>query len=241
MRRRPRGRSLSRVPPNAALERLPLFPLGTVLLPGLLLPLHVFEERYRMLVRELLALPEQSRRFGVVAIRSGREVGSGGVRALHEVGCVAHLRRVTPYEDGRFDLVTTGTDRFRLAELLDDAAYPTALVEPLPDELGAPDEAVGLDAAVRTAFEAYSRALAAARSDAVPDLAELPRSSLALSYLVAAAVVVDLEDRQRLLAQVDGVARLRAELALLRREVTLLRALTAAPAPDLARVPVNPN
>ena len=229
------------MPPNAALERLPLFPLGTVLLPGLLLPLHVFEQRYRLLVRDLLALPEQSRRFGVVAIRSGREVGSGGVRALHEVGCVAQLRRVTPYEDGRFELVTTGTDRFRLAELLDDAAYPVGLVEPLPDELGAADEAAELDPAVRRAFAHYSAALAQAGGDAVADLTELPRSSLALSYLVAASVVVDLEDRQRLLEQVDGVARLRAELALLRREGTLLQALTATPAPELARFPVNPN
>ena len=63
--------------------RLPLFPLGTVLFPGLLLPLHIFEERYRQLVRDLLVGPHESRAFGVVAIREGREVGADGIRALH--------------------------------------------------------------------------------------------------------------------------------------------------------------
>ena len=222
-------------------DRLPLFPLGLVLLPGLLLPLHVFEERYRVLVRELLALPEHQRRFGVVAIRSGREVGEDGVRALHEVGCVAQLRRVTRYDDGRFDLVTSGADRFRLTGLEDGAAYPTGRVEWLPDELGGQAEAALLDPAVRAAFRDYRAALAAARGEQTDDGPELPDSSLVLSYLVAASVVVDIEDRQRLLAEPDGVSRLRAERSLLRREITLLRTLTAAPAPELARTPVNPN
>ena len=74
-------------------QTLPLFPLGTVLYPGLLLPLHIFEERYRQLVRDLLERPEP-RRFGVIAIREGRETGGDGVSALHEVGCTATVRRV---------------------------------------------------------------------------------------------------------------------------------------------------
>jgi Lon protease-like protein len=222
-------------------ERLPLFPLGMVLLPGLLLPLHVFEERYRDLVRDLLELPEPARRFGVVAIREGREVGADGVTALHEVGCVAQLRRVTPYDDGRFDIVATGGPRFRLTGLADGAAYATGLVEWLPDELGQRDEATLLERAVRTAFERYLAALSQARGEGTPDVGELPGDSLVLSYVVAASVVVDLDERQRLLAAADGVARLRAELALLRREATLLRTLTALPAPELARGPVSPN
>jgi len=222
-------------------DRLPLFPLGLVLLPGLLLPLHVFEDRYRDLVRDLLDLPEEARRFGVVAIREGREVGVDGVTALHEVGCVAQLRRVTPYDDGRFDIVSTGAQRFRLTGLVDEAAYATGLVEWLPDELGAADEAALLDRAVRSAFRAYVGALSQARGDEPLEVGELPADSLVLSYVVAASVVVDLDDRQRLLAEPDGVARLRAELALLRREATLLRALTALPAPELARSPISPN
>src|SRR5246127_3126755 len=109
-------------------ETLPLFPLGTVLFPGLLLPLHIFEDRYRQLVRDLLDGPEP-RRFGVIAIRKGRETGIDGVSALYEVGCAALLRRVERDEDGRFDIITAGTDRFRLRELDESRPYLRAEVD----------------------------------------------------------------------------------------------------------------
>ncbi|HMC71324.1 MAG TPA: LON peptidase substrate-binding domain-containing protein, partial [Mycobacteriales bacterium] len=103
--------------------RLPLFPLGTVLFPGVPLPLHIFEERYLTLVRELVALHEgASRRFGVVAIREGREVGADSVRAFYPVGCTAELRNVEEYDDGRFDIVTVGASRFVVHELDTSAA-----------------------------------------------------------------------------------------------------------------------
>lgn len=221
-------------------DRLPLFPLGLVLLPGLLLPLHVFEERYRVLVRELLELPEQERRFGVIAIREGREVGADGVTALHEVGCVAQVRRVEPHEDGRFDVVTTGAERFRLTGLDAGGPYLVGEVEYLPDDMGPADEAPLLDRAVRAAFLDYLIALSEAGGDEI-EAPDLPDSSLVLSYLVAATVLLDLDDRQALLAEPDGASRLRAELSVLRREGTLLKVLTAAPAPDLARGPISLN
>ena len=221
-------------------ESLPLFPLGTVLLPGLVLPLHVFEERYRVLVRELLALPEEERRFGVIAIRQGREVGADGVQALYEVGCVAHLRRVEPYEDGRFDIVTTGTARFRLDALDEQGPYLTGEVEVLPDAMGDAPEAPLLDRAGRAAFAGYLAALSEASGEEI-ELPELPDNPLVLGFLVAATTALDLDERQRLLALDDGVTRLRAELALLRRETTLLRHLSAAPAPELARGPISLN
>ena len=225
-------------------ERLPLFPLGSVLFPGLLLPLHVFEERYRALVRELLEEAPERQRFGVVAIREGREVGADGVTALHEVGCVARVRRVQAYADGRFDLVATGAERFRLHGLVEGSVtgrpYLTGEVELLTDGLGGAEEAALLDRAVRAAFGRYLTALATAQGEEL-EPPELPDEPLVLSHLVAATVLVDLEDRQALLAQPDGVRRLRAELALLRRETTLLRTLTAAPSPDLARGPVSLN
>src|ERR1700728_440890 len=102
-------------------ETLPLFPLGTVLYPGLVLPLNIFEERYRQLVRDLLDGPEP-RRFGVIAIRKGRETGVDGISALHDIGCTATLRQVTEQDDRRFHLVTVGTQRFRLAALADKPA-----------------------------------------------------------------------------------------------------------------------
>ncbi len=221
-------------------RRLPLFPLGLVLLPGLMLPLNVFEQRYRILVRELLELPEGERRFGVVAIRQGREVGADGVTALHEVGVVAHLRRAEEQADGRYELVTAGTDRFRLTGLDTSTPYLTGLVEYLPDDMGPAAEAPLLDRAVRAAFEDYLAALAEANDDEI-DAPDLPPDSLVLGYLIAASMVLDLPDRQELLEQEDGTARLRAELRLLRREATILRTLQATPAPDLLRGPVSPN
>lgn len=222
-------------------RRLPLFPLSMVLFPGLVLPLHVFEERYRALVRDLLALPEEEREFGVVAIRLGREVGEDGVTALHEVGCTARLRRAEPHEDGRFDIVTTGRQRFVLSELVEDERpYLVGLVEPLEDPVGDPREAELLDSAVRGAYVAYLTALSdAGAGDMVEP--ELPDDPLVLSYLVAATVVLDLADRQALLAEPDGVARLTTELTVLRRETRLLRALGTAPAPELSRTAVFPN
>ena len=224
---------------------LPLFPLGTVLFPGLVLPLHVFEERYRQLVRDLLVLPEAERQFGVVAIREGREIGSDGLRALFDVGCAAQLRQVETYDDGRFDLVTVGGPLFRLSALYGpeeegDRPYFTGDVEWLPDELGDPARGRGLDALMRAAFKDYLAALGGASGQQI-ETPDLPDDPLVLSHLVAATTLLDLADRQDLLEQPDGCDRLRRELTLLRREAGFLRALRAAPAPDLARTPTSPN
>lgn len=221
-------------------DRLALFPLGLVLVPGLLLPLHVFEDRYRVLVRELLELPEAERRFGVIAIRSGREVGGDGVLALHEIGCTARLLQAERHPDGRFDIVTAGADRFRLTAIEHDHPYLTGVVDLLPDEVGDARAADVLAGAVGSAFTDYLRALAAAGRESV-ELPELPTDPRALSYLVAAAARVDLDDRQALLEQPDAVARLEATLALLRRESRLMRRLSAVPAPELTRTPLSPN
>ena len=85
-------------------DTLPLFPLGTVLFPGLLLPLHIFEDRYKELVRDLLDGPEP-RRFGVIAIKKGRETGVEGVSSLYEVGCTATLRETEGNDDGGYGVV----------------------------------------------------------------------------------------------------------------------------------------
>ncbi len=221
-------------------ETLPLFPLGTVLYPGLMLPLNIFEERYRRLVRDLLDGPEPWR-FGVIAIRKGRETGVDGISALHEIGCTATLREVAEQEDGRFHLVTVGTQRFRVASLDDDSQpYLQGEVELLDEEVG-DEAAAGLAAqAVQRGFRGYVEALASRESIEVT-VPELPDEPLVLSYLVAASMILDLPVRQQLLAEPDAVRRLGAERALLARETTMLRSLTATPAPDLRNTPYNPN
>jgi Lon protease-like protein len=212
--------------------RLPLFPLGTVLFPGVLLPLHVFEDRYRELVRDLLTAPEDTRAFGVVAIRDGHEVGAAGVRELYDVGCVALVRRVEPYEDGRFDLVSSGSARFRLEAVDDSGPYLQADVELLEEQEGADAEASA--ALVNLAFEEYLDVLGS-------EVEELPADPGAVSYLVAAAAVLDVRVKQGLLEAPDTTARLRTELSLLRRETELFAMLPSLPAVELTRVPASPN
>ncbi|MCK9922389.1 LON peptidase substrate-binding domain-containing protein [Frankia sp. AgPm24] len=221
--------------------RLPLFPLGTVLLPGLVLPLEIFEERYRTLVRELLAQPDDhSRHFGVVAIRRGREVGPA-VPALHQIGCTAVLRRVQEHPDGRFSLLTVGGRRFRIDEVDQQGApYLLGQVEYLPDEVGdaqAAQEAIG---PVQRLMRTYAERLAATGTVQI-SLPDLPDDPIALSYVVAAAAVTDLSERQGLLAQADAAQRLRAERALLHREVGLLGRITTIGSSELRRVDPSPN
>jgi uncharacterized protein len=220
-------------------QTVPLFPLGTVLYPGLVLPLHIFEERYRELVRDLLAGPEP-RQFGVIAIREGRETGIAGVRALYGVGCTATLRQVEEQDDGRYNLVTVGTDRFQLLRLDDSRSYLQAEVELLADETGDEADAGLAVTAVREAFLDYLETLTQ-RGAARVSVPELPDEPVLLSYVVAASVVVDLPEKQALLAEPDAVRRLAAERALLIKETTLLRTLTSMPAADLRNTPYSPN
>jgi len=221
-------------------DRLPLFPLGTVLYPGLLMPLHIFEERYRTLVADLSGLPADApRRFGVIAIREGREADEDGVRALYQVGCTADVRQVEPLPDGRFDLVTTGSRRFRLSRVDRTRPYLTGEVEYLDEPPG--EAAAVLAESVARWYRAYRDLLLAARGQPPRESAQLPTDPVVLSYLVAAAMVLDLSDKQLLLEASDGAARLRAELALLRRETTMLARLPSLPGADLARQAVSRN
>ena len=113
---------------------IPLFPLHTVLCPGIVVPLHIFEARYRALTRHCL---DSGTPFGVVLIRDGREVGDQQVLALAGVGAFAEIRRAGRYPDGRYDLLAAGTGRFTI-ESVDTAAEPylVADVTPLEDEVG---------------------------------------------------------------------------------------------------------
>lgn len=218
---------------------IPLFPLGLVLTPGLVLPLNVFEERYRTLVRDLQALPEgEPARFGVLGIRHGREVGADNVEALYEVGTTAAVQRVEQLPDGRYELVTVGTERFRLLALRHDRPYLRGEVEMLDDPLGtgAAERAPGVLAAYRTYLDVLGETRGAQIS-----LPQLPADPARLSWLVAATVLIDLPVRQRLLEEATVAGRLEAEEHLLRQETALLRTMASAPAPDLTRTPQSPN
>jgi Lon protease-like protein len=222
-------------------ERLALFPLGTVLLPGLMLPLQVFEPRYRALVGELLELPEDvPRQFGVIAIKLGREVGPQRPE-LYKVGCTALVRRVEQRPDGRYGLMTVGERRFVLRGLdAQSRPYLVGEVTYLADDRGDEAPAVALVPMVQGLLREYTAKLAENKALDI-QLPDLPDDPVTLSYLVAAAVVPDIGRRQELLEAPDALSRLRAEQVLLRRELGLLNSITTVASPNLTRIPPNLN
>ena len=112
-----------------AMDRLPLFPLRTVLFPGMALPLHIFEERYRLMIGRCM---EERSPFGVVLIRSGEEVGAAA--EPHDIGTTARIASVQRLEDGRMNLVALGEQRFRILQLDNSGPYLAGDVEYLHSE-----------------------------------------------------------------------------------------------------------
>ena len=108
---------------------LPMFPLGSVLFPGAVLPLHVFEPRYRQMVQDCLS--DEAHEFGVVLIQRGSEVGGGDVRA--DVGVVARMVQVAEMPDGRYAVISVGARRIKVNAWLPDDPYPLADVDEFPD------------------------------------------------------------------------------------------------------------
>jgi uncharacterized protein len=212
-------------------ETLPLLPLGSVLFPGVVLPLHVFEPRYRRLVADLKDLPEgRPRTFGVVAIRDGHEVGSDAVSSVYDIGCTAQISKIDSHDDGRYSLMTTGVHRFRLLGVDTSGPYLRGEVDLLDEPLGA--DAATLKTSSIALLLGYQRALATLRGIRLGPIPDLPDDPTVLSYLIGAAMVLDLRDKQRLLACTDTTVRLRREQALLRRETLLIKELRALPAVD---------
>ncbi|MEP7055775.1 MAG: LON peptidase substrate-binding domain-containing protein [Actinomycetota bacterium] len=203
-------------------DLLPLFPLGTVLFPGAPLPLHIFEERYRQLVRDLVDSSER-RWFGVVAIQRGSEAGDEQP-LLYDVGCIAVVRRIDAYADGRYDLETLGVSRFRIASLDTSRPYLSASVELLDENAGEGTETAA--AAARVALSAYWKALCAVRGEN-GELTEPPADPHELSYLAAAVLRVDVAEKQALLECLTAAERISAATRLLRRETGLLTHLSA--------------
>ncbi|MEW2132768.1 LON peptidase substrate-binding domain-containing protein [Streptomyces sp. NPDC005435] len=243
------------------IARLPLFPLNTVLFPGLVLPLTVFEERYRAMMRELLKTPEEEpRRFVVAAIRDGHEVapsapgmpdptalpdqgpaagfGPDPLKAVHRIGCVADAATIRERDNGTFEVLATGTRRVRLLSVDSSGAFLTAEVEELTEEPG--DEAGALAEGVLDYFRRYQKRLAGAAEHSLSD-AELPDDPGVASYLVAAAMVLDTPTKQRLLQAPDTASRLRDELKLLRSETAIIRSLPSLPAFELTRARTSLN
>lgn len=211
-------------------QRLPLFPLSTVLVPGLVLPLNIFEPRYRQMVADLEQLPEEEREFGVVAIREGREVGAGNLRALYDVGCAATLQQVTTLPDGRSQILSTGARRFRLLDLDLEAETPylTGMVEWLDESDGELDPSLVLRS--RALWARYTELLGGFGPQVVQDL---PEDAGPLSYLLTTAVVMPLGQRQLLLAVASDAERLAGLNAFLHSEITIMSVVPSLPLLDV--------
>lgn len=211
---------------------LPLFPLGTVLMPGAALPLHIFEPRYRQLTVDLLTGAVPDREFGVVAVREGHSPDRSGASGMHAVGCTAVLIDARRLPDGRYDVVTRGARRFRLLDLdTGSHSYLSGEVEFLPDDTG--DEAdprlvAMLERSARAAHREYCDT-AWRTGDWSEPAADTPTADLA--HLLAGDCLLPLGDRQLLLEQTSAVQRLREIRRLLARERGLLETLRAVPAP----------
>jgi Lon protease-like protein len=185
-------------------DALPMFPLGTVLVPGMLMPLHVFEPRYRALLADCQAGEPE---FGVVLIERGREVGGGDVR--RDIGTVARILEIQALPGGRSAVVSVGTRRFRVARWLPDDPYPRAEIDGWPDEDDLTPDSTAVDDVVAhlrrvlaLASEAGERAPAAT--------AELADDPILATYHASALAPVGDEDRYRLLAAPGPAARCRA-------------------------------
>lgn len=241
---------------------LPLFPLNAVLFPGLVMPLNIFEERYRAMMRDLLKTDEsEPRRFVVVAIRDGHEVaptasglpdptslpergpaagfGAEPMNSFHQVGCVADATTIRERPDGSFEVLATGTSRVKLLSVDTGGPYLTAEVEAVEEDAG--EGAGALAEGVLRAFRSYQKRLAGARRRSLSTGDDLPEEPSVVSYLVAAAAVLDTPAKQRLLQAPNTAARLREELKLLRAETAVIRHLPSLPAVELTKAPTSPN
>lgn len=199
-------------------ERIPLFPLHTLLLPHTDLGVHVFEERYRELVSYCLG---NGHEFGVVLIRRGREVGGQPVES-HDIGTLARIAGYARLPDGRYLLEVEGTRRFRIEATHSNGSYPAAYVAWLPESIGNFARARRASEDVERLFRTYR-----IRSGDGDLPVQLPVDPVSRSYVVASLLKIDPGEKQRLLEDETAAERLGAEVKILRREITVLDHLRA--------------
>ena len=201
---------------NMTME-LPLFPLETVLFPGMVLPLRIFESRYREMVNYCL---DEESRFGAVLIDEGHAVA--GYATPHRVGTAARISRVERHENGQMDITVIGTQRFRIDELDSTKPFLTAKTTQYPFADSSTRAAVEMAYRVRPLVLQYVEILSDA-SNMKLRLDSLPEDPKALAILVAIALQVSNEEKQRLLEQASVPDILDRQRFLLSWEIKLLR------------------
>jgi Lon protease-like protein len=199
---------------------LPLFPLNVVLFPHMALPLHIFEPRYRRMIGDCL---EEGHSFGVVAIRDGSETGPA---TPYDVGTLAKIVRIDRLDDGRMNLLVMGASRFEIVQTADDRPYLRGQIRLIPEAGDDLDSTARLTETTAMTFREYSNLLRELVGRQ-PDNAEPPMEPELLSYLIAAALNLQVAEKQSLLAEPRTDARLTLELRMLRKEIVLLKKMVA--------------
>ncbi len=195
-------------PPEDLIE-LPLFPLNVVLFPGMLLPLHIFEERYKAMIGDCI---EREEPFGVVLIKEGPEVG--GPAQPFTVGTSARITTVDRLEDGRMNLLTTGELRFETAAITQQVPHMVGQVRYLEEQPG--EDQPALMAEVGEQYTTFLRNLSSLTGGWTAN-AEIPQNAINLAYGVASTLDLPRPIRQELLELATAVQRLERLLPLLKR------------------------
>lgn len=207
-----------------SIETLPLFPLNTVLFPSMVLPLHIFEERYKLMINTCLA---QDKPFGVVLIYSGTEAGDSAIP--HPIGTAAQIANWEWLPDGRMNILTVGERRFRIVEYADEELpYLVGSIEYWDDQpVDYPDQP-GLIDDVSHSFIDYLTLIMTLADQPLPvSQLQLPADPATLSHHVASNLQIDMNEKQELLEEPSAIARLQRELTLLRREGSFLQRLVS--------------
>lgn len=214
--------------------KIPLFPLNTVLFPGVPLNLHIFEPRYKEMIGFCL---EEKQPFGVVLIRRGREA-LGPLADPYEVGCSAAIIQNEPLEGGQINIAAVGVERFRIRSLVHDRAYLVGEVDTYPVRDLRHKSLAGLADRLRPWVRQYLQTI----SDSVPDSVEsdyLPGEPVALAYIAAFLVQAPALEKQKLL-ETESMPELLGQLEqLFRRETAILKVLIRGNGPSDAEIRLN--
>jgi len=204
------------------METLPLFPLNTVLFPGMPISLHIFEERYKVMINRCI---DTRTPFGVVLLQSGSEVQEGGSSAIpYSIGCTAYITQVQRLSQGRMNLIAVGADRFQIVNLSYAELYLTGNVEYL--ELTNLDTPALADRShrLRHWIDRYLSSIAKVENISF-DRDQLPDDTLQLAYLAATLLRVPNVDKQQLLIINDALTLVERILSLYRKEMAILQVL----------------
>jgi Lon protease-like protein len=203
---------------NGCMFELPLFPLNTVLFPGMPLPLHIFEDRYKQMIQMCL---DERRPFGVVYIRRGESAGDPAV-VPHGVGCSANIIQVQPLEQERLLIMTVGQERFRIVSLQHDRPYLVGMVESAPlDDVNSPLTTEDVEMLRDQVLEYLD--ILSNKGDVEFDVSQISTDPQKLIYLAAAFLQIPQEEKQPLL-EINRSSQLLGRLSTLyREELSLMR------------------